>query len=125
MNSEATDAIMATLGEYDSLWDGTLSPEIVDAEMYDCSWSGGDWSPLLPAPLCLHNDPDLLQTFDRDDALCVLIEVIMWYVGDSSPDTPLFPEGVDAELYDCPLDIGVWYDCYILSQDWPSVDSLK
>lgn len=126
MNSEATDALMATLGEYDALWDGTLAPEIVDAEMYDCPDSGGLFSPTLPSLLCFHNDPDLLQVFDRDEALLILIEVVKCYVGDNCVDTPLFSEEVDAELYDCPLDDSTWVDLIIdPPNDWPSVNSLK
>ena len=121
MNSEA---LMATLGEYDALWDGTLPPEIVDAELYDCPREGL-WSTILPSPLCFHNDPCLIQMADRYEALLTLIGVIRCYV-ENSLDAPLFSEEVDGELYDCPLDEDTFYDCYIdPPEDWPSVDSLK
>jgi len=126
---EATDALMATLGEYDALWDGTSFPEIVDAEFYDCPESVGEWSPIFLIPLCLQQDHDLRQVFDRAEALLTLIEVIKYQASVSVHlGAPLHPEGVDAELYDCPLDDQTWYDCYIdldPPEDWPSVASLK
>jgi hypothetical protein len=122
--NEATDAVMATLGEYDALWDGMLFPEIVDAEFYDCPNPWNDWSPILPGSLFSHLDPDLIQALDRFEALNVLIEVVKCYV-ENSLDVPLFCEEVDAELYDCPLDDASWYACILASDDWPSVDSLK
>jgi len=118
--NEATDALMATLGEYDALWDGTLPPEIIDAELYDCPREG-PWDTLLPSPLCFHNDPVLIQLADRHEAMLTLIEVIKCYV-ETCVDTPLFSEETDGMLYDCPVDLSFTLDP---PQDWPSVESLK
>jgi len=117
---EATNALMATLGEYDVLWDGTLLPEIIDAEFYDCPGSSSPWNSSLPINLCLGEDRELMNDLDRIEALEALLEVIKCYVG-TCIDAPLFSEEVDGELYDCsiehwPIDS---------PQDWPSVKSLK
>lgn len=118
--TEATDALMATLGEYDALWDGTLPPEIIDAEIYDCPDSGGDLSPDMPINLYLSQDFDLIQIIDRYEALLTLIEVVKCYVG-TCIDAPLFSEETDGMLYDCPVDLSFKRP----SEDWPSVESLK
>ncbi len=113
--NEATDAIMATLGEYDAFWDGTLSPEIIDAEFYDCP-NEVDHGPLFPAPLCHQDNPSLIQVYDRAEALLTLIEVVKCYVG-TCIDAPLFTEEVDGELYDCPLGDATWFDLLEPSED--------
>ncbi len=98
--NEATDALMATLGEYDVLWDGVLSPEIVDAELYDCY--GNNMTATLPAELvipCLYRF--LMQRLDRMEALYTLIEIVKCYAG-TCIDTLHFSEEFDAEVYDCP-----------------------
>ncbi len=123
MNSEATDVLMATLGEYDALWDGTLSPEIIDAEFYDCP-DEVDHGPFFPAPLCHQDNPSLIQVYDRAEAICTLIEVVKCYVEtciETCIDAPLFSEEVDAEMYDCPIE----HWPITPPEDWPSVESLK
>jgi hypothetical protein len=119
-----TDAIMATLGEYDAPWDGTLTPEIVDAELYDCPREGLWATSILPPPLCYHNDPCLIQMAARYEALLTLIEVVKVHV-ENSLDAPLFYEEVDGELYDCPLSDDTWFDLLYPDCDWPSVESLR
>ena len=118
--AEATDAVMATIGEYDTLWDGTLLPEIIDAEFYDCPDSGRDWNPNMPTDMYLSQDFDLMQIIDRYEALLALIEVVKCYVG-TNVDASLFSEEVDAEMYDCPIE----HWPITPPQDWPSVESLK
>ena len=90
------DVLMATLGEYDALWDGELFPEIVDAECYDC--------PIRPihtlGKLPLMSTPPIFrQTLDRWEALTTLLAT----VGELATRCPeeLCSEGVDAVLTDC------------------------
>ena len=117
------DALMATLGEYDALWDGVLPPEIIDAEFYDCPDSG-DYSPDLPMGMYLSQDFDLIQIIDRHEAMLTLIEVVKCYVG-TCIDAPLFPEEFDGMMYDSPCDGLIFESEYDPPQDWPSVESLK
>ena len=117
MNSEATDALMATLGEYDVLWNGTLNPEIVDAMFYDCPNNSG-WGPNMPTGMYLSQDFDLMQIIDRYEALLTLIEVIKCYVG-TCVDAPLFSEEVDGAMYDCPVDLSFTIES---PEDWPALN---
>ena len=120
MNSEATDALMATLGEYDVLWDGTLLPEIIDADFYDCP-NDSDWGPDMPTGMYLSQDFDLMQIIDRYEALLTLIEVVKCCVG-TCLEAPLFSEEVDGMMYDCPCD-GLIFETS--PDDWPTLQSLK
>ncbi len=117
--ADALVTLMATLGEYDALWDGELFPEIVDAEFHDCP-DEVDHGPFFPAPLCHQDNPSLIQVYDRYETLMVLMKVVKCYVG-TCIDAPLFSEEVDAQMYDCPIE----HWPIILPQDWPSVESLK
>lgn len=101
---EATDTVMATLGAYDALWDGVLTPEIVDAEYYD--WDDDPKHPFIltrivkmPVPLKYHSYPPLVEGFARNEALDVLMATLGEY--DTLWDGELIPEIVDAEFYDC------------------------
>jgi len=118
---EATDALMATIGEYDALWDGVLNPEVFDAEFCDC----GDWGPSICLPVEMHmkSDPKLEQQFDRIQALAALMGTVSAMV-ENSLDAPLFEEGVDAELFDCPLNDETFFQCFV-APDFPTPRSLK
>jgi hypothetical protein len=79
---EANDTVMATLGEYDALWDGVLAPEIVDAEYYD--WDDDLKHPFIltsivkmPVPLKYHSYPPLVEGLARNDALDALKAVVV------------------------------------------------
>jgi len=117
----ATDTLMATLGEYDALWDGMLFPEIVDAEFHDAEPD----QPLasLPLELYIYYDRQLTQNLDRLEALAALMGTVTAMV-DNSLDVPLFEEGVDAELYDCPLNDETFFQCFV-APDFPTPRSLK
>lgn len=78
---EATDTVMATLGAYDALWDGVLTPEIVDAEYYD--WDDDPRHPFIltrivkmPIPLKYHSYPPLMEGLARNEAMDVLKAVV-------------------------------------------------
>lgn len=101
---EATDTVMATLGAYDALWDGVLTPEIVDAEYYD--WDDDPRHPFIltrivkmPIPLKYHSYPPFMEGLARNEALDVLMATLGEY--DTLWDGELIPEIVDAEFYDC------------------------
>jgi hypothetical protein len=123
---EATDTIMATLGEYDALWDGELFPEIVDAELFDCFDKSVGVQVEMPVELFLRYDVEINEEIDRLDAMAALMGAVAARV-ENSLDASLFSEGVDDELYDCPLDDQTFIDCYIIDppEDFPSARSLK
>ncbi len=120
---DALVTLMATLGEYDALWDGTLTPEIVDAELYDCPQED-PWNTILPPPLCFRDDPRLIQMADRYEAMLSLIEVVKCYVI-MCLDTWRISEEVHGRMYDCPYDNLIFESIEQSPQDWPSVESLK
>ncbi len=120
----ATNALMATIGEYDVLWDGKLFPEIVDAEFFDgCNLRG--WVD-LPERMFPGQMSIIKQQDDRVEALTVLKGVLAAQVGIYPGAAPLFPKNMDAELYDCPQPLVLEdIECNNPPQNWPSSASLK
>jgi hypothetical protein len=115
--AEATDAIMATIGEYDALWDGELFPEIIDAEYYDCFDRDHGVTVDFPEEMIIYYDVQLRDFCDHHEALDTVITTITAMV-ENSLDAPIFSEDIDGMLYDHPVRIDE-YD------DPPSIRSLK
>lgn len=100
--TEATDALMATIGEYGKFYEGdTLDPEIVDAEFYDCP--GYPLGVKFPVPLGLTDDDgDRRRHYsDIEEAMEALMATVTELAG-VDRWAIMFPEEMDADLYDCP-----------------------
>ncbi len=96
---EAVDAVMATIGGYDALWDGVLFPEIIDAEYHDCS----ETLPIVwqtPGELVIMTAPAYVQRIDRVQALTTLLATVD-ELAKRCPEG-LHSESIDAVLTDCP-----------------------
>lgn len=106
MNREATDVLMAVLGEHDTLWDGELFPEILDAEEFDCPQDS--YSVKLPGPLFSMIDPQIREVHDHIDA----IDCLMATVTALSEKYPcgLLSEDLDGMMFDHPVIIDEYDD---------------
>lgn len=91
------NVLTAVLSEYDALWDGTLFPEILDAEVYDCP--GERFIVSLTEQLCFQIQPDFVAKLDRIEALIVSIAVVSVFA--ERCENELYSLGVDAVLCDC------------------------
>jgi hypothetical protein len=106
MQSEATDVLMAVLGEHDALWDGELFPEILDAEEYDCTQD--HYTVKLPDTLFAMIDPQIRDVYDRIDAIdCLMATVVA--LSEKYP-CGLIPEDLDGMLFDHPVIIDGYDD---------------
>jgi len=94
--SEAIDALMATLGAYDILWDGELFAEIVDAEFHDCR----TYPITVPSELAILAVPAIQERVDRQTANITLLATICTLVERCTNE--LYSEGLDAIVADCP-----------------------
>lgn len=103
------NVLTAVLSEYDALWDGTLFPEILDAEVYDNI--GEQFIVGLTQQLCFQIQPDFVARLDRIEALIVSIAVVSALAErcknelSSLGTDAIFFDGpseiLDAEVYDC------------------------
>jgi hypothetical protein len=103
--AEATDALMATIGEYAAPWYGDdLDPEIVDAEFYDCP--GYLLSVKFPVSIGLTDDDgDRRRHYsDIEEAMEALMATVT-ELSDTGGWAFLFIKEMDADLYDCPLSL--------------------
>lgn len=91
----ATQALLATLGEYDALWNGVLFPEIVDAGYYDCP----SFPPFIVDALTLMTSPVVQQIIDRTEALDTVLATVTTLAKRCPKE--LYSEGVDAVFGDC------------------------
>ena len=93
------DVLMATLGEYDALWDGVLFPEIIDAEYSDNFDKSVGIQVNMPSKLFLRYDIEINEEIDRLEAMATLLAT----VSELSQQYPkeLYSEGIDAILTDC------------------------
>ena len=127
---EANDALLATLCEYDVLWDGVLPPEIVDSEFYDCPNLMGHVD--IPYPLRLQRQPitDISQQRDHREALNTVKGAVVARVG--SLTDAWVKTGFEASLlsfcltYDgLDFDHPIYDGCEDRAQIMLSLDTLK
>lgn len=99
---EAMDVLMATLREYDALWDGVLLPEIIDAEIYD--------TPVLTTYVRMPGRfaiTELKSIIDQSDDRAKAMKALMATVGELGArymDEPFIDINIDGSRWDCPVE---------------------
>jgi hypothetical protein len=97
--NEATDVLMAVIGEYDAFWDGTLLPEILDAEEHDCDLD--NYTVNLPTPLFVMIDPQIREVYDHMDAINALMATVA-ALSETCPNG-FISENLDGMFFDHPV----------------------